>query len=582
MWIGWEASDAASRPSDHTGAHEAEAPGGTTAAGVKPAAVDVLRISYAEDPETLNPITAGDVTGGLLQSFVYENLADRDLADPDHSIPKLAEKWEFDEDNLEYTIHLRRGVKWHPMSLPDGTPLDRPEVTTRDVKFTFDCILNPHIPASSKGDFEDSQAKDEAHRYKIRLEIVDEYTFKVRWLKPYFLSEESTLLVAIIPRHVFSVDQHGDLISLDFSSREFAEGFNSHWASTRMCGTGPLIFVDWNRNERVVLKRNPEYWGEPFYFSRIAFGCEPNSYTLLQKLLQGEIDWADIDEKDLYLQSLPHPNVESGEVVLKTYDYPSYRYIGYNLRRPFLREKEVRQALTHAIPLDTIIKTVFDGLATPITGPFILSSPAYNHDVKPFAYDLDRSRELLDKAGWRDTNRDGVRDKMIDGRRVDARIQLMTEANSSAYLTVAQIIQSNWRHIGVRCELVTAEHALMSQRTRAKDFDAVLRSWAMSWHGDPYQTWFSGNAELSDTANIIGYKNPEVDELVTKLRVTFDRKEQARMYHRIHELLYDDQPYTFLFTEKQTCGYNSRLQNVKFFAVTPCVDYRQWYASEAP
>jgi ABC-type transport system substrate-binding protein len=464
------------------------------------------------------------------------------------------------------------------MSLPNGTELEQPELTTRDVKFTFDCMLNTHIPAAVRGDFEDPEAEDAAHRYKIQVEIDDEYTFRVRWTKPYFLSDESTLMVTIIPRHVFSVDAYGDLISLDFSSREFAEGFNNHWANTCMCGTGPLIFVDWRRNERCSLRRNPDYWGPPFFFSRIVFGCEPNSYTLVQKLLHGEIDWADIDQKDLYLQNLHHPAVQSGEVVLSTYEYPGYRYIGYNLRRPLLHDKRVRRALTLAIPIDQIIHVVFDDLATQVTGPFPLHSRAYNHDVKPLHYDLEQAQKLLEQAGWRDTNRNGLRDKLIDGKRVEARINLMFDADSSQYRTVAQIIQVNWRKLGIGIEITPAQQALMTERTRAKDFDAVLRAWALSWRADPYQTWYSGNAELTDTSNIIGYRNAEVDKLVTKLRVTFDRPKQLELYHRIHRLLYDDQPYTFLFSEKQTCGYSARLRNVKFYAVRPCVDYRQWYA----
>jgi ABC-type transport system substrate-binding protein len=193
-----------------------------------PPSPEVLRISYAEDPETLNPVTSGDLAAGDFQSFVYEPLAARDMADPDKLIPCLAEKWEFDESRLEYTIHLRRGVKWHPIALPDGTPLPDHEVTTRDVRFTFDCLLNPHLSSSSRSRFENPDADDEADRYNIHLETIDEYTFKVRWKKPFFLADESTLMVAIIPRHVFSVDKHGDLISLDFSSEEFAEGMSRH------------------------------------------------------------------------------------------------------------------------------------------------------------------------------------------------------------------------------------------------------------------------------------------------------------------------------------------------------------------
>ncbi len=543
---------------------------------------DALRISYTDDPETLNPVTTGDAIGGEFEQFVYEPLAQRDMAHPDELRPCLAEKWEFNEAKLEYTIHLRHGVKWHPMTLPNGTPLPQRELTTRDVKFTFDCLLNPNIPATGRGDFEDADAKDAAHRYKIRLEVIDDYTFKVRWTKPYFLAEESTLLVPIIPRHVFSVDAQGDLISLDFSSKEFADGFNQHWASTRMCGTGPLIFVAWDRNERFVLRRNPDYWGQPFHFERVVFHAEPNGYTLLQRLLQGEIDWADIDDKQLYLDTLRRPAVESGQVVLKSYEYPGYRYVGYNLRRPFLKDKQVRQALTHAIPIKQIIDVVYNGLATQVTGPFALESKAYNHNVKPLKFDLDRARKLLDEAGWRDTNRNGTRDKRIDGRRVEARVNLLIEANSPQDLTMAQIIQGNWRKIGVAVDITPAQQALMVERTRNKDFDATLNGWSLSWRADPFQTWYSGNAERSDTSNAIGYRNRDVDRLVIELRGTFDRHKQIELYHRIHQLLYEDQPYTFLFSEKQTCGYSGRLRNVKFYGPSPCVDFREWSAKTEP
>jgi peptide/nickel transport system substrate-binding protein len=546
-----------------------------------PRAADVLRISYVSDPDTLNPLCSGDATSALVQGFVYEPLAMRNMAEPDEFVPQLAERWEFDEDRLEFTIHLRRGVQWHPFALPDGTPLPAVEMTTRDVQFTFDCLLNPHIPATGRADFEDATARDDSERYKIRVETVDRYTFKVRWTKPYFAAEEATLTVPIIPRHVFSIDEQGDLISLDFSSREFAAGFTNHWASTRMCGTGPLVFDDWNRSDRLALTRNDDYWGTPFHFRRLVFSCEPNGYTLLQKLLQNEIDWADIDDKNLYLQSREHPSVRTGKVELRTYDYNGYRYIGYNLRRPFLRDKQVRRALTHAVPIEQIIDVVYKGLATQVTGPFLLASSAYNRNVRPLSFDLAQAQRLLDEAGWRDTNANGTRDKIVDGHLVEAVISLNISGSTPDDLTMAQIIQSNWRRIGVRLEITPVQQALMIQRLRSKDFDAVLAGWSLAWSPDPYQTWYGGNAELSDTPNAIGYRNVEVDRLVVALRSTFDRKRQREMYHRVHELIYDDQPYTFLFAEKQTCGFDGRLQHVNFYRVNPCIDFREWTANSA-
>jgi ABC-type transport system substrate-binding protein len=558
---------------------------------VGPRSPDVLRVSYSSDPDTLNPLCAGDATSGFVQGFVYEPLAKRNMAEPDEFVPMLAEKWEFDREKLELLVHLRRGVLWHPVTLPDGTVLPERELTTRDVQFTFDSLLNPHIPATGRADFEDVEARDPAERYKIRVETIDPYTFKVRWTTPYFAAVESTLTVPIIPRHVFSVDEHGDLISLDFSSREFAEAFVHHWASTRMFGTGPLLFDDWNRGDRLTLKRNPNYWGTPFHFNRLVFRCEPNNYTVVQKLLQNELDWADIGDKNLYLQNLHHPNVEAGQVCLQTYDYNGYRYVGYNQRRPFLRDKRVRRALTQAIPIRQIIDVVYEGLATQVTGPFLLAGKAYNHDVRPLPFDLAAAARLLEESGWRDTNQNGVRDRVVDGSPVEAVVALLIAANTPIDLTVAQIIQSNWRRIGVRLDITPVQHALMTQRMRSKDFDALLGGWSLAWQPDPYQTWYGGNAELADTPNVIGYRNPEVDRLVTELRVTLDRDKQIEIYHRVHALIYDDQPYTFLFSEKLSCGYDARLQNVRFYRVNPCIDFCEWsakgigdptYAARAP
>ncbi|MBC7078173.1 MAG: hypothetical protein H5T92_07710, partial [Synergistales bacterium] len=199
-----------------------------TRAGVPPAENDVLLLSYPDDPDTLNPITSSDTVSEAFQSRVYETLAEPRFDNPDEWEPVLAEKWEFDEKNLEFTIHLRKGVKWHPIKLPNGKPLPETELTSRDVTFTFDCVLNPNVEAAHiRSYYEDPTATDESQRAMIEYRAVDKYTVKVRWKKPYFLAKEFTLGgVPIIPRHVFSVNANGEPISFDFSSKEFADGFN--------------------------------------------------------------------------------------------------------------------------------------------------------------------------------------------------------------------------------------------------------------------------------------------------------------------------------------------------------------------
>ncbi len=543
---------------------------------------DTLLLAYGSDPNTLNAITSSDTVSGAFQRHVYEGLAQADFSDPDNLLPALAESWEFDEETLTFTVQLRRGVKWHPMRLPDGTPLADREFTSRDVKFSFDCLLNPHVDAAHlRSYFENPDPKDETDRYKIRVSVVDDYTVTIQWTEPYFLAELFTMAaVPMIPRHVYSVDEYGEPISFDFSSREFAEGFNTHWANGMMCGTGPMMFREWVANERLVLDRFDDYWGEPFHFTQIRIRCIPNTNTMVQMALQNDLDWVGFPEKDQWLQSKTNPNVQAGKVKLVEFDFPGYRYVGYNLNRPVFRDREFRLALAYATPVEQIIEEVFHGLAIPVAGPFLPGSVAADDSIEPIPFDPQKARSLLDEAGWRHTEGRGVRSKVIDGVRVPAAFDLMIYSDSRTFQTIAEIIQEEFRKVGVRVQITAAEWALFLDRLRSKEFDAAMLGWATGWSkSDPFQLWHGSQADIPASSNHVGYRNAEVDRLIEQLRVTMDDAKQEELYHRIHRLIFEDQPYTFLFSEKATAGYDTRLENVRFYRIRPSVDMREWTSS---
>ena len=554
-----------------------------TAAGVAPAKDDTLLVSYPQDPDTINGITSSDTTSQAFQREVYESLGEQDFTDPGKILPSLATGWEFDEKTLTFTIHLRKGVMWHPMRLPNGELLPEKELTSRDVQFTFDCVLNPYVEAAHiRSYYEDPEAEDPAKRYKIKLTVVDKYTVKVTWTKPYFLANEFTLAgFPIIPRHVYSVDENGEPISFDFSSKEFAEGFNNHWANNKMCGTGPMMLQEWTRNAQVVLVRNPNYWGKPFYFSRILYRCIPNPNTPTELVLQNDLDFAGIAEKDKFIQCKDDPNVKAGRVKLVSFDYPGFRYVGYNMRRDMFKDKRFRRALAHAVPVQEIIDQVFEGLAIPVSGPFLPGSSAADPTIKPIAYDLDAARKLLDEAGWKDTDNNGLRDKTINNVKVQASFDLMVYADAPSFRTIGEIIKENCRKIGVEVKISPAKWALMLQKLRKWDYDAAMLGWGSSWSKeDPFQLWHGSQADVQDSSNHVGYRNDEVDRLIGQLRVTLDTKKQIELFHKIDRLIQEDQPYTFLFSEKQTAGLDARLENVKFYRVRPCFDTREWHSTK--
>ncbi len=555
-----------------------------TLSGKPPAESDTLMLHYPDDPETVNPVTANDTVSEALMRPVYDSLAEPKFSDPDLWEPSLATSWELDPKTLEYTIHLRKGVYWHPIKLPGGKELPKTEFTNRDVKFTFDCILNKNVEAAHlRSYYEDPEAKEESERFKIKITLPrgDKYTVKIKWTKPYFLATEYTLDIPIIPRHVFSVDENGQPISFDFSSKEFAKGFNNHWANNQMCGTGPMMFKQWKRNQQVVLERNPDYWGSPFYFKEIIYRNIKNPNTALQAVLHNQLDWAAIPEKDQYIQSKEHANVKSGAVTLTEFRYPAYRYLGYNQKRQFFKDKRVRMAIGHAVPVDEIIDKVFHGLAERLTGPFLPGSSSNDASLKPIKFDLDEAGRLLDEAGWKLEPGAAVRKKSVDGKETQAKFDLIIYSSSPSFATIASIIKENCRKIGVDVQISSTDWALMLNKLNKKEFDACIMGWAMSWHDDPFQIWHGSQADVDDSSNHVAYKNPAVDKLIEQLRTTMEPETLPAIYRQIHRLIYDDQPYTFLFVDKATAAYDSRIENLKLYKIRPCYDVREWSAKKA-
>jgi ABC-type transport system substrate-binding protein len=121
----------------------------------------------------------------------------------------------------------------------------------------------------------------------------------------------------------------------------------------------------------------------------------------------------------------------------------------------------------------------------------------------------------------------------------------------------------------------------MLDKLNSKEFDAVMLGWATGWSkSDPFQIWHGSLADVPASSNAIGYDNPEVNKLINELRVTMEESKQTELYHKIFRAIHDDQPYTFLFSEKATAGYDTRIQNIKFYRVRPCIDTREWYSDQ--
>jgi peptide/nickel transport system substrate-binding protein len=242
---------------------------------------------------------------------------------------------------------------------------------------------------------------------------------------------------------------------------------------------------------------------------------------------------------------------------LKIYSQPSlgYTYIGYNLKNPLFQDKRVRQAFTHAINREEIVQYVLYGLGAVATGPFPNHLWYCNPNVKPLPYDPQKARQILSEAGWKDTNGDGILDR--DGK--PFKFTLITNSGNDTRRDVGVLVQRQLREIGIDVTFELYEWSVFLKNfVNAKHFDACVLGWSLSVDPDAYEIWHSSQIERG--FNFISYQNPEVDRLWEEGRKEYDVEKRKQIYWRIHELIADDQPYTFLYVPLGMAALQKKFQ----------------------
>ncbi|RUM87277.1 MAG: peptide-binding protein, partial [Thermodesulfatator sp.] len=431
-------------------------------------------------------------------------------------------------------FYLRKGVKWH-----DGV-----EFTAEDVLFGFRLITDPHTPTAYAGDFLEVD----------RAEVLNRYTFRVHYRRPFAPALSSWGNLVVLPKHLL---QGKDLTRSAFGRHPI--------------GTGPFRFYQWRTQEKIVLEANPDYFAGRPYLNWIVFRVIPDPATMFMELKAGGIDWMDLTP----LQFARETNTPAFRARFRKYKYLafSYTYLGYNLRHPLFRDRRVRQALSYAINKQEIVEGVLFGLGVPATGPYKPDTYWYNPNVRHYPYDPEKARELLARAGWRDTDGDGVLDK--DGHPFEFTI-LTNQGNLSRLLT-AQIIQRRLSQIGLRVHIRTVEWtAFIHEFIDKRRFEAVILGWTTGPEPDLYDVWHSSKIKPPGL-NFISYANPEVDRLLEAGRRTFDRQKRKRIYDRFQEILAEDQPYTFLYVPMALPCIHRRFHGIKPAPLGISYNLERWW-----
>jgi len=501
---------------------------------------DAIISTTASETRNLNSIVNNEAQVSAFWGMTNDSLAERNMKEPTRFEPQLAARWEVSDDKLTYTIHLRKGVRWHDFTDPTtGDRFTDVEVTAHDFKFYVDVIRNPGIDCEAiRGYFEDLD----------RIEVVDDYTFKVIWKKRYFRSYDLTLGLGPLPRHFYR-----------FDPKKPAE-FNDNFKRNRMIvGCGPWIFDHWEKGNQFVFVRNEDYYGPKPYLRerRIRVIKDPNAR--LTALKNGEIDLVS-PTQDQWVKQTAGKDFAERFNKLK-YTSLGYSYIGYNMRKDLFKDRRVRLALTHCIDRERILREVYHGLARIVTGNFFIDSAYYDHSIKPWPFDLNRAKQLFTEAGWKDSDGDGILDR--NGKKFEFTFLLIQgSANQPRY---AAIMKEDLAKVGVKLNILPVEWSVYTERLNEWNFDVCSLGWALDYESDPHQLWHSSWADKRRSSNHVGFKNDEADEIIMQARREFDLDKRIALYKRFHRIMHEEQPYTFLFSAYALVAVDKRFRNVKAY-----------------
>jgi len=216
--------------------------------------------------------------------------------------------------------------------------------------------------------------------------------------------------------------------------------------------------------------------------------------------------------------------------------------------------------MTMLVDREMILKKILFGLGTIINGPFYVNGPEYDKDIKPYPYDPKAALALLKSAGWDYLPGGDVLQK--DGKPFE--FVFLLSAGSKLGEQIATMLQENLKEIGIAMSIQRLEWAVFIQKIEVHNFDACTMGWSLGWETDPYQIWHSSQA-VEKGSNFVGFKDAEADKLMDEARKEFDPEKRRQMYYRLQEIIHDEQPYTFLFTNKALVAVSRRFRNVEVY-----------------
>ncbi len=484
------------------------------------------------EPTTLSPLSASDAYSSAVHAYIFESLLERDIATYEWK-PVLAKEWSISKDKRVFEFTLREGVKWH-----DGV-----EVTAEDIKFSYDVMFSDDWKAVQIRSYYESIDKVEVlDKYKIRFTVKDDY----------FMNFDVCAGITVYPKHFYTNPEN---------KKEFGR---------KLIGTGPYLLSKYDKGQKLILAQNPDWWGRQVESEKssnlikkinLRMVMEENVY--LELLKKGDLDFQALRPEG-FIKKITGDVWEKKVTKVKTENKTpkGYSFIALNLKHPILKDKEVRKALSMLFNRPLMLDKFEYNLSQFATGPVYVQSDYASSKVAPIEFNPTEALKVLNQAGWKDSDKDGILDKVIAGKKTKLSITVLEP--SLDVMKYHTIFKEDASKVGVEINIKNIEWNSFVKLLDEKNFEAVRLAWSggtVEW--DPKQIWHSSSISGAGS-NFISYANPEVDKLIDQARKLDDRNQRIPLLKKVHELISADYPYIWWFNSKYTLyGHSKRVKKTQ-------------------
>ena len=511
---------------------------------------DILVLSTAGDPKSFNPIIAKETSTTSITRFIFEGLTETDGITLEVK-PCLAKRWECDTSGKVWRFFLREDVKWH----------DGKDFTADDVIFTFNrLIYNPDISTSSR-----DVLSIDGRPLKVRK--IDTYTVEFE-LPERFAPFLRLMEHEILPEHKLA--------------KTVAQGiFGSCWGVNEkpenIVGTGPFVLKEYRAGEWIILDRNPQYWkfdeekqARLPYLDRIVFFVIADPNMALLKFKTGEIDLISVRGQDYPL--LKPFEVKNNFRIFEMGPSLGSEFITFNQnpyapvpeqKKKWFQNRNFRKAIAFALDKKTIIRNVYGGFASPQDGPMNVSCGFYNNpDVTRYQYDIEKSRELLEKEGFYWKN-----DMLFDRENNCVEFTILTNSNNFERIQIGSIIQDDLKKIGMKVNLLPIEfNTLVTRLSVTKDWESVIIGFTggIEPHNGKNIWHSAGQLHIwNQSSGITKDWEKTIDRIFEEGAKVLDETQRKKLYDEWQKLVTEELPLIYTVSPSSMVAVRNKFGNLQ-------------------